>query len=223
MILKKTLVAVVCLGLLTIPAGLLSAETLLIDFENVPPLPEGPSLFSSAGPAQTLDVDGKATVKNGVVLGYPTNLPATPFSTEPNLYGTAHFGDASLTPYVTIEFDETFEVHKLEGLLFNGLTTTVDYTVTAYDGDDNVVDSNFFDDMPSNFDGGFSEFSLEAVESIAKVVFSPESDSSWDYFIDTVVVNSTLRDTFEVPTPAAAGMGFVLMSGIILRSRRRQV
>ncbi len=208
------------LALVVFSVGVVNAETLLIDFENVPPVPQGPSVFSSAGPAQTLDVDGKATVSNGVVLGYPTNLPATPYATSPNLYGTAHFADASLTPNITIDFDPTFEVHKLEGLLFNGWTQTVDYTVTAYDEDDNVIDTDFFDDMPSNYDGGYGEFSLDAVEAIAKVVFSPDNDTNWDYFIDSITVNATLQDIFDVPTPAAAGMGFVLLAGIMLRSRR---
>ena len=208
------------LGVVVLSMGMVNAETLVVDFENVPPLPQGPPLFSQAGPAQTIDVDGKVTVTNGVVLGYPTNLPATPYATEPNLYGTYHAADPSLTANVTLEFADDFEVHQLEGLLFNGWTSSVDYTVTAYDADDNVVDTDFFDDMPSNYNGGYGQFSLASLEAIAKVVFSPDSDSTWDYFVDTIVVNGTLQGVFDVPTPAAAGMGFVLLGGIILRSRR---
>ena len=60
------------------------AKANIIDFETTPNIPLQGSLFTNAGPPQVITIDG-VTITGGVVLGFPTNLPASPFATSPNL------------------------------------------------------------------------------------------------------------------------------------------
>lgn len=232
--------AVVLVGML--PGGLAHAasEALSIDFDVFPTLPAGPSTFAAAGATQTITIPGKVSISGGVVLGYPTNIPAINFATTPNLYGTASpsgvpavQGDPSLSPNIVIQFDPLYEVTSVEGLLFNGNTEVTDYTVRAFSGTDEV-DSQVFSNLASNLNEGNTTFSLVSASSlITSVVFEPESNTVWDYFIDTLAFNTSIEnaadrnipsgenpDTPVIPTPTAVGAGLVMLGSMLVRRRR---
>src|SRR5438132_6884483 len=81
------------------------AAPITIDFENLPSLPAQPNNFAAAGAKQTYTVAGVFSIDGGVVLSNPSFLPAFPVhGTQPNLYGTADFADASLLDTITLTF-----------------------------------------------------------------------------------------------------------------------
>lgn len=182
----------------------------IVNFETVPTLATGPSLYLNAGPAQTINVPGVATFSGGVVLGFPTNFPASPFSTPPNVYGTENssFGaDPSLKSSLSISIAPTFNTTTVEGLLFNGLTQPANYTIDAYSGS-TLVDSVYFANLQSNFDSGFSVFRLNSGgPSISSVFFTPDTTTTsgqWNYVIDTVAIGERIENVSPVPIPASA-------------------
>lgn len=184
----------------------------IVNFETVPTIATGPSLFRNAGPAQTINVPGVATFSGGVVLGFPTNFPASPFSTPPNVYGTADpafipGADPSLNSSLSVSIAPTFKTTTVEGLLFNGFSQPVSYTIDAYSGS-TLVDSVHFANLQSNFDSGFSVFRLDSGgPSISSVVFNPDKTSTggrWDYVIDTIAIGEPIENVSPVPIPASA-------------------
>ncbi|NJO37240.1 MAG: hypothetical protein HC871_06000 [Rhizobiales bacterium] len=197
------------------------AQAIIIDFEGVPPLATGPSVFASAGPAQAITVGG-ITLSGGVVLGFPTFLPATPFATTPNLYGTANHpaggavGDPSLQPALSITLDAPVAATTIEGLLFNGLIAVDSFLVQAFSGAA-LVDSVSLDDLPANLANGFDVFRLDSGGPIIDLVtiaadLSGPFAGEWDFFIDTVAVNEPIENVLaDVAEPSAlALLGFVL-------------
>ena len=60
-----------------------------------------------------------------------------------NAYGTAYFGDPSLSPSISVSIAPTFKTTTVEGLLFNGLSQGVNYTIDAYSGN-TLVNSVYF-------------------------------------------------------------------------------
>lgn len=198
-------------GILLVLASLQEpAFALVVNFETVPTIPTGPDTFNAAGPAQTIDVNGVVTFSGGVVLGFPIFLPASPFSTAPNVYGTANApsigvaADPSLTPTISVSISTILGATTFEGLLFNGFTQPVSYTIDAYSGS-NVVDSVFLPNLESNLSSGFTEFRLSSGgPSITSVLFNPDTTGTsgqWDYFIDTIAINQPIE---TVPLPASA-------------------
>lgn len=188
-----------------------SAFAAIVNFETVPVIATGPSLYINAGPAQTINVDGVATFSGGVVLGFPTNFPASPFSTRPNVYATADhlfgsFADPSLSPSLSISIAPTFQTTTAEGLLFNGISQPVNYTVKAYSGS-TLVDSVFFSNLQSNLTSGFSVFRLSSGgPSISSVLFTPDMASTggrWNYAIDTIALGERIENVSPVPLPAS--------------------
>ena len=135
-----------------------NAATLTVDFENTPSLPTGPSILSPTLPMQTITVLDEVTFTGGVVLGNPTNFPAMSYATPPNLYATAN-NDSALSANLAITIDPSFDVDRVGGNLFNGLTTSVAYTAEAFSGS-TLVDSEVFPAVPSNGLSGHASFSL---------------------------------------------------------------
>src|ERR1051326_8784089 len=66
--------------------------TAVVDFETVPTLSVGPSIYVAVPHEQTI-VTTPATFSGGVVLRFATFFPAISFATAPNVYGTADFGN----------------------------------------------------------------------------------------------------------------------------------
>lgn len=51
------------------------AQGMIVNFETIPLIATGPSLFSQAGAAKTINLGGVYSVSGGVVIGFPTNFP----------------------------------------------------------------------------------------------------------------------------------------------------
>jgi hypothetical protein len=208
----------------------MTASAIIIDFENVPSLSTGPSTFAAAGPAQDITVGG-ITFSGGVVLGFPTNFPAAPFSTPPNLYGTAYFpsesfvGDGSLQSTISIVISPSLGITTVEGLLFNGLTVPISYTIEAFSGT-NVVDSVSFN-LAGNWQNGFDVFRLNSGGlAIDLVTITPDlAGGEWDYFIDTIAFGEPIENILPgIPEPETYAMllAGLAVVGAAAKRRRRQ-
>jgi hypothetical protein len=161
----------------------------LIDFEDK----TGPSLFSLAGPAQTLvyNVGGvTVTFAGGVILTAATNLPAD----ETSLYGTASANlipgaSTTLTNPLTVTFSKPIQNFFLD--VYNGETSAETYTLA-----DNAGHSSTFSLGP-NTASGQSEIGFAATGT--GVTLTSGSSADWDFFIDNVHFNESLP---TVPEPA---------------------
>ena len=182
------------------------AFSAIVDFETMPEISNAPKSFGRAGPAQTIEVDNVLTFKGGVVLGFPSFLPASPFITPPNLYGTANHpsggvvGDPSLSSTLSIEIASSVNATTVEGVLLNGLNRTGSYTIEAF-SDGTLVDSVSLNDLAPNLSSGFDVFNLDSNGlPITSVLFSPDlSDGEWDYLIDTIAINEPLSNVVPIP------------------------
>ncbi len=186
-----------------------SSHAAIVNFETVPTIATGSSFYATAGPTETINVPGVATFTGGVVLGFPSNFPASPFSTRPNVYATANpggtsFADPSLNPSLSISIAPTFKSTTVEGLLFNGLSQPVNYTIEAFSGN-TLVDSASFSNLQSNFSSGFTIFRLNSGgPSISSVFFTPDRASTggqWNYVIDTIAIGEPIENLTGVPLP----------------------
>jgi hypothetical protein len=200
-----------------------NAGTILINFETVPVIATGPSLFASAGPMQAITVPGVATFTGGVVLGNAANLPAQAFTTPPNSYGTANSIGAGpgLLSTLTIALDSAFgTVNEVSFPILNGSTINETYIVDAFNGA-TLVASQTFPNVPSNLNSGFAIADIMS-PSITSVTISPLSlDASccggWDFFIDSVALNSSVQQAFA-PEPASLVLiGLALALACILK------
>lgn len=207
-----------------------SSSAIIIDFETTPLLATGPSLFESAGPSQTISVGG-VSISGGVVLGLPTNLPATPYSTAPNLYGTANHpsgsavGDASLLPTISIDIDTSLGVTMVEGLLFNGLIESDDFLIEAFSSAF-LVDSVTLS-LAANLSSGFDTFQLNSGGAIIDRVtiaadLSGPLSGEWDYFIDTLAVGEPIENVREVPEPAPLSVFCISVAALLFMPRIRK-
>lgn len=141
---------------------------------------------------QTIIVPDLVRFSGGVVLGTPSDFPAAPYSTPPNLYATAHLGDPSLTPYITIDVDPGYFVYEVGGLLFNGLTRSANYLVQGFNGELQVAEQ-VLEAVPANTRGGFEIISLVDVP-ITRVVITPDSELEWDFLLDSMTFNQPVAD-----------------------------
>lgn len=147
----------------------------------------GPSVFASAGPAQTLSiptVDGVVTFQGGVILDNTTYFPAN----QTALYGTAHFG-SSLSNTLTVTFANPIQNFFLD--VYNGETFNVNYTVS-----DNVGNSSSFLLAP-NLRSGHSQVGFAATGNV--VTITSDAGAHWDFFIDNIQFNAPLPGTSSVP------------------------
>ena len=184
-----------------------AAAGTIIDFDSNPPLAQGPSTYEDAGVEQTISVDG-ISISGGVVLGLPTNFPASPYGTPPNVYGTGDTSigaDPSLQSTITINLNSSLDDTTVQGLLFNGETFDVSYVVDAYSGG-TLVDTQAFDNIPPNSEDGFDTFSVASAGSpITQVTISPtDTSDGWDFIIDTVAAGEPISDS--VPEPSTVGL-----------------
>src|SRR5262249_24735788 len=111
-------------------------DTFTINFETLPSLPAQPNTFAAAGSMQTYSQAGIFTISGGVALGNPTFLPAfTANGSLPNLYGTADFGEPSLSSTITLDLPTTaFQFTSASFLLFNGQNFSERYQVSGMAG-----------------------------------------------------------------------------------------
>jgi len=198
-----------------------NATTTLINFETVPPLPIGPSLFAAAGPAQTIVVPGVATFTGGVILGNATNLPAQGFATPPNTYGTAGFADPSLSSTLMIALDPAFgTVDEVSFPVFNGATQLESYMINAFDGA-TLVATQTLSNIASNLNSGFAIADIVS-PTITSVTISPLTldatcCNGFDFFIDSVALNSTVQQAFSPEPSSFVLIGLALALGCILK------
>ncbi len=193
------------------------SQSLSIDFEKNPKFVRPAKTFGRAGPAQTIKIDEGITLKGGVVLGLPSFTPTTPFSSSPNLYGTANhpsgrvIGHPSLDSKLSIEITETIGATSIEGLLVNGLNRSGSYIIEAF-SNETLVDSVSLNNLAPNPTDSFAVFKIETdSQPITSILFSPDLiDGEWDYFIDTITINSPSNN----PVPIPAGI-LLFMSGIL--------
>lgn len=188
------------------------AAPVLINFDP-PSLPQGPTTFAAAGPAQTISLS-PATFTGGVILGFPTNFPALPFASAPNLYGTAKFGDLldpSLQRSLVIDIDGSYACTLVEGVLFNGYFDPSSFIVQAFDGLNPVASQTF--NLAGNSSSSSAVFSMTASNITRVVITDTDTRADWDFFIDTIVLNE------RIPAPGAAGL---LGLGLIAAGRRRR-
>jgi hypothetical protein len=202
--LNKFYVPAVSAGLML--AGFMSpASASVINFDDQGLT--GPSLFSSAGPAQTIPitVDGvTATFKGGVILTEATNLPAN----RTSIYGTASFANNLSNP-LTITFDKAITNFLVDVL--NGNTEPIDYTIS-----DNAGNSSTFN-LPNNLNGGKTQIGFAATGNEVTIKSSIGSQFAYDFFIDNIRFNEPLPPSLggePVPEPltilgsvVALGMG----------------
>jgi hypothetical protein len=206
------------------------AKAIIIDFETTPNIPLQGSLFSSAGPPQVITVGDVVTITGGVVLGFPTNLPDSPFATSPNLYGTAYhpsgnvFGDISLTNMLSIEIDLTLNAMNVDGLLYNGLRMTDTILLFAFSEGMEVASLSF--ELPA-FESEFSVFRLVS-EFLPIDLVTITSDlggadpGEWDFFIDTLAIGEPINVVPEPGSFLLLASGLVALSSSRRRDRRRR-
>lgn len=206
----------------TIFAGLVVASTALagtvtvVDFENVPSLAQGPSLFG--GPEQDIDVPGVATFSGGTVLGDAASFPAIIYATPPNVYGTAS-GFAGYSETLTITVDPSASISEVSFPVFNGETFTQSYTVTAFDGVTQVAQEDLLN-LPDNSSSGYALADLLA-PTITSVTITPDgAPAAFDFLIDTVAFNESVEQAVA-PEPASFGLFGIGIAGFGLFLARR--
>jgi hypothetical protein len=191
----------VAIGWIFLFSSAVRADSLLVDFENTPSLPTGPSMLSGSLPMQTIIIPGKVQFSGGTVLGNPTNFPASQYASLPNVYITG-WNNHSLSANLAIDIDPSFNVCQIDGLLFNG-TSESSFTVEAFSGS-SMVQSEFFT-IPTLSISGPAHFNL-AHDNITRVLFIPSNKSTWNYLIDNVTITS-------IPEPATSAL---LLTGALV-------
>jgi len=204
----------ICVSVLSVCAlagsALAGGSPSVVNFDP-PMFAQGPSTYAAAGPEQVLTVPGTATFSGGVLLGFPTNFPAIPFATAPNLYATSNIGHATLDPVITINVDPTYVVDQVEGVIFNGMTVARDFRIEAYSGATLVDVQNFT--LQSNSNNGFGVFSVSNNPIDKVLIMDTGTDGQWNILIDTVVFNQNI--------PAPGAMALLGLGGLVAARRRR--
>lgn len=192
-------------GILGLPGN---ASATVVDFESI----VGPSTFAAAGPAQHLvfnTVDGQVTFDGGVVLTNTTNLPAD----ETSVYGTAHFGNPTLTNPLTITFESP--IHNFFLDVLNGLTQDVTYEMS--DNTANLADFT----LAPNLSSGQKTIGFAATGTQVKIFALPKDTPTWDFFIDNIHFNENLPPSIPEPTPLMLmGVGLLGVAGILRAGKR---
>ncbi len=216
--------------IMVLAATAANAGTILINFETVPVEATGPSVFASAGPAQTVVVPGVATITGGVILGNESALPAQSFGTPPNVYATAGFGD-SLSSTLTLTFNPSFgTVSEASFPVFNGDTASESYLITAFDGS-TVVATQTLSNLAPNLSSGFGIANISAPAITSLTVAPTTLDTGgccdgWDFSIDSVAINESVQQAFNsVPEPdnLVLLLALGLPIGVFLKSRRKNL
>lgn len=196
-----------CELLLTVTASQ-GASQFLVDFDNNPTLPVGPSMYTGQG-SQVITVPGKVTFSGGTVLGNPTNTPPTLLS-FPNVYFTNDGSD--LQSAITIDIDPSFQVVGVSGTIADGGLSR-SYLASAYNGLQLVAAQNI---------GHLSAhqattFSIGANAITRITVQSSTSPTGWNFMIDNIAFT-------VVPEPSSfllVAYGFVGNAAVVMRFRAR--
>lgn len=157
--------ATAALMLLCLSANSMAAEE-YVDFEQFP----GGAYFTEVQPPLTV---GNATFSGGQVLSGASFMPAN----RTKVYGTAHFC-AGCASEIQIDFQEPVSELKLQ--IFNGMTTTISYAVTADTGEQHLHT------LSSNARGGFASINFSS-KKISSVSIRGGSSSGFDFFVDNLV------------------------------------
>jgi hypothetical protein len=210
-------------GLAAILAGLMAASTAVagtisvVNFETVPALATGPSLFG--GPTQNIIVPGVATFSGGTVLGDAANFPAIVYATSPNVYGTTD-GVAGYSETLTITINPADTVTEVSFPIFNGETFAQSYTATAFNGVTQVA-QQVFSNVPDNNTSGYALADLTA-SNITSVTITPNgAPASWDFLLDTVAFNESVQSAVS-PEPASFWLFGFGIAGLAIFARRRR-
>ncbi len=178
---KKLFFTVAVAGLLAFFGSGQEASAEVIDFEP-PVVPAGPSLFAVAGPAQHLSIPtsiGNVQFDGGVILTQTANLPAN----QSSVYGTADFGDPSLSNPLVVTFPAPVTNFFLDVL--NGETFNVDYRLA-----DNASNSAVFTLVP-NLSSGQTQIGFAATGTVVTIE-ALTGLPSFDFFIDNIHFNEEL-------------------------------
>lgn len=214
---QKFYIAGITVGMLVMGlANQASAASINFDDQGL----TGPSTFAAAGPAQTLNIStsaGNVQLKGGVILTNATNLPAD----ETSVYGTASFGDPSLTNPITLTFANPIQNFFLDVL--NGNNQSITYTVA-----DNAGNSSSFNLIP-NTNSGQKQIGFAATGTQVTITSSLGSSTPFDFFIDNINFDAPLPPNLQpstpVPEPSSvlSTLAFgVLSAGYILKHQRKQ-
>lgn len=193
-----------------------------IDFEHVPVLPAGPVYFTDAGPAQTIDVPGIATVRGGVVLGLASALSGNPWVTAPNMYLTASdnligAGAFGLPDTITITVPPGVNLLQATFPVINGMPGAESYAVAAFAGSAQLSQA-LFNNIPSF---GYSLANVTGT-GITSMTITPLDTSAWDFAVDSIVVREMASsDTTSTPEPATAALVLAGVGTMFLAGRRR--
>lgn len=173
------------------------ASLALVDFENLPALSTGPSIYVAVPAPQTI-VTSPATFTGGVVLGFATFFPAISFATTPNVYGTADFGNG-LPEALNIAVNPAFATTEISFALFNGEVFNQSYSIDAFNGA-SLVGNQTLNNIAPNFNSGYGLVDLVVPGGITSVTITPiGSPSAWDFLIDTVGFNQNITGIITPP------------------------
>ncbi len=190
---KKVFFIVAVAGLLAFFGGSQEASAVVIDFEGL----VGPSLFSAAGPAQHLSIAtsiGNVQFDGGVILTQTANLPAN----QSSVYGTADFGDPSLSNPLVVTFPSPITNFFLD--VFNGETFAVRYRVSDNASPANSAEANLVPNLAS----GQTQIAFAATGTIVTIeaLTTPGAHAdTFDFFIDNITFNEPLPPPNAVPEP----------------------
>jgi hypothetical protein len=188
----------------------------------------GPSFFDEAGPAQKLVIpildNGNlitATIINGVVLGSESNLSVE----DPEVYGTANFGDPSLLANIEIQFDRP--VSNFSVTVFNGLTTPTTYTIIASTstGTPNRIeafthvslDSNSSDASAATVNANMPEGGAVDVLIVADSAETINT-GNWDFSIDNINFDFSPAQIQIPKNPAVSIVNINLVKSLLFLS-----
>jgi hypothetical protein len=194
--------------LLLVFAGPSSAITINFDDQGL----TGPDNFAAAGPEQVLNIAtgaGNVRFEQGVILENTLNLPAN----QTAIYGTASFGDPTLSNPLVITFANPIVNFFLD--VYNGNTVDVTYRVA-----DNAGNSSVFVLQP-NLSGGQTTIGFAATGTIVTV----EAISGlpfFDFFIDNVTFNQDLPPGI-VPEPGTVVLLTGSLAALALVARKRKL